>query len=265
MANFPEKTDCCTGTCTKFGAPDLRRISRLFNNQSVNTACFCCSTVCIHEDNLFTFEADACGNIALVFKEPNAGCNTLSFRTTALAGNRVAIWPAIGATDIITFNDVAATLKTKTFNLACTNTLDDTCASAGDSLQYNATCCKYESQALRETFKIDFGDETTAISTGNGQKEWQMPYCFTVTDIYATIATTSSCGIPSFQIQQNALDILSTAITIDVGEKTSRTADVAKVISDPTWDINGVITFDLDAVGTSVTGLVFYIIGYQRF
>jgi len=269
MANWPEKTDCCTGTCVTFGAPDLRRVSRLFNNQNVNNACYSCSTVCIHECNEFQFEADACGNIALRIKEPNAGCNYISFRTTALAGDRVAIFPAIGATDTIMFNTAAATVLNKTIEInpavACNNTLIDACGSAGDTLQYNATCCRYEPQAIRETFITRFGDATTTICTGNGQYEFQLPYCFTLTEVFATVATASSCGLPSIQIQQNALDILSTAITLDTCEKTSRTAVTAPVISDNTLDINGVITFDLDAVGTGVTGLIIYLIGYQRF
>ena len=269
MANWPEKTDCCAGTCVKFGAPDLRRYGRLFNNQNVNNACYSCSTVCIHECNLFTFEADACGNVAFVLKDPNAGCNTLSFRTTALAGNRVAIFPAIGATDTIMFNTAAGTVLNKTMEVnpavACNNTLTDACGSTGDILQYNATCCRYEPQAMRETIITRFGDETTTLCTGDGQMEFQMPYNFTLTEVFATVATASSSGLPSIQIQQNSLDILSTAITLDTCEKTSRTAVTAPVISDTTLDINGVIEFDLDAVGTGVTGLVIYLVGYQRF
>jgi len=265
MANWPEKTDCCVGTCVTFGAPDVRRYGRLFNNQDVNIACYCCSTSCIHENNEINFQADACGNTALYFQEPNAGCQKVRIKTTILAACAVATIPGIGAADTFTFNCATATLTNKTINLASCNTIDDTCASAGDMLQYNATCCVYQSQAIRETIITRFGDSCTTICTGNGQYEFQMPYCFTLTDVYATVATASSCGLPSIQIQQNALDILSTAITLDTCEKTSRTAVTAPVISDTTMDINGVITFDLDAVGTGVTGLVIYLIGYQRF
>ena len=92
-----------------------------------------------------------------------------------------------------------------------------------------------------------------------------MPYNFTLTEIYATVKTASTSGIPSFQIQQSNLDILSTALTIDAGEKTSRTAATSVVISDTTLDINGIIEFDIDAIGTNLAGLVIYLIGYQRF
>jgi hypothetical protein len=29
MANWPEKTDTCVGTGTKYGAPDVRRFARI--------------------------------------------------------------------------------------------------------------------------------------------------------------------------------------------------------------------------------------------
>lgn len=263
MANWEEKTDSCVGTCVKYGAPDVRRLNRLYNNQNVNTCTFACSTEEIHECNVWTWQADACGNTAEYY-QAKGSCFNYRIQTGTLAANRTAILPTLTGTDTFTFNCATATLNSKTVDLAC-NTLDDSAACAGDQLVYDATCNLYRSQNVRQMIKIDFGDETTTICTGNGQKEFQMPYCFTLTEVYATVKTASSCGVPSIQIQQNALDILSTAITIDVSEKTSRTAAVAPVISDNTLDISGVITFDLDAVGTGVTGLVIYLLGYQRF
>lgn len=267
MANWPEKTDTDPGTCVKYGAPDVRRFARLYNDQNVNIACYCTSTVEIQECNVFEFQSDACGNTALYLQEPNAGCQSIRIQTTALAACAVATIPAIGATDTFVFNCATATLTAKTIDLNSCNILKDGggCVAAGDQLVYNLTCTKYESKPVRQFIKIDFGNETTCLVGGNGQKEFQMPYCFTLTEVYATVATASSCGLPSIQIQQNALDILSTAITLDVGEKTSRTAAAPPVIADNTLDTNGVITFDVDQVGTGVTGLVIYLVGYQRF
>jgi|TARA_R110002096_G_scaffold299141_1_gene493589 hypothetical protein len=264
MANWPEKTDSCVGTCTKYGAPDVRRFARLYNNQNVNTGSLACSTVCINEDNTFEFQSDSSGNTALYLQEPNAGCHNIRIKTTILAANSVATIPALGTTDTFTFNTATATLTNKTLDLN-SNTLLNTGAAKGDQLIYNLVCTKYESQAVRETFKIDFGSETTAIATGDGQKEFQMPYNFTITEIYATVKTASSSGIPSIQIQQNNLDILSTALTIDANEKTSRTATTPVVIADTSLDINGIIEFDIDVIGTGTEGLVIYLIGYQRF
>jgi hypothetical protein len=265
MANWPEKTDTCTGTSTKYGAPDVRRFARLYNNQNTNISCLGNSTVCINESNLWEFQSDSSGNTALYLQEPNAGCHNIRIKTTILAADSVATIPALGTTDTFTFNTATATLTNKTLDLNSSNTLLCTGAAKGDQLVYNLVCTKYESQAVRETFKIDFGSETTAIATGDGQKEFQMPYNFTITEIYATVKTASSSGVPSIQIQQNSLDILSTSLTIDASEKTSRTATTPVVISDTTLDINGVIEFDIDVIGTGTQGLVVYIIGYQRF
>lgn len=265
MANWPEKTDTCVGTCVQYGAPDVRRFARLYNNQNVNITCYSCSTVEIQESNVFEFQSDACGNTSLYLQEPNAGCQSVRIKTTVLAACAVATIPAIGAADTFTFNCATATLTNKTIDLNSSNILKHTGAAKGDQLIYNLTCTKYESQAVRETFKTHFGNQCTAVAVGCGQMEFQMPYNFTLTDIFATVKTASSSGLPSIQVQQNALDILSTAITIDVGEKTSRTAAIATVIADNTLDINGVITFDIDAIGTGVTGLVIYLVGYQRF
>ena len=265
MANWPEKTDSCAGSCTKYGAPDVRRFARLYNNQNVNTGSLACSTICINESNTFEFQSDSSGNTALYLQEPNAGEHNIRIKTTILAANSVATIPALGTTDTFTFNTATATLTNKTVDLNSCNTLSSTGAARGDQLVYNLVCTKYESQAVRETFKIDFGTETTAVATGDGQKEFQMPYNFTLTEVYATVKTPSSSGIPSFQIQQNTLDMLSVALTIDAGEKTSRTASTAVVISDTTLDINGIIEFDIDAIGTDLKGLVIYLVGYQRF
>ena len=165
--------------------------------------------------------------------------------------------------------ELAKKIKNKTFDIdptcSCGNTLTDACGSAGDMLQYNATCSRYEPRAIRETFMTRFGSHTTCVTTGNGQYEFQLPYCFNVTEVFATVATASTCGTPTIQIQQNALDVLSTEITIDANEKTSRTATVPPVISDNTWDTNGIITFDVDVAGTGTKGLIVYIVGYQRF
>jgi len=268
MANWPEKTDTCAGTCVKFGAPDLRRITRLLNNQNVNIACYCNSTVCIQEGNAWEWQSDACGNTAEYFQAAGS-CFNYRIQTSSLAANRIAKLPTLLGTDTFTFNNAEATLKKKTIDIdptcACGNILVDSGGSAGDILQYNATCTRYQPRAIRETFMTRFGSNCTAVVTGNGQYEFQMPYCFTLTDAYATVKTASSCGLPTIQIQQNALDILSTEITIDVGEKTSRTAAAPRVIADNTLDINGVITFDVDVAGTGTTGLIIYLIGYQRF
>ena len=117
MANWPEKTDTCVGTCVQYGAPDVRRFARLYNNQNVNITCYSCSTVEIQESNVFEFQSDACGNTSLYLQEPNAGCQSVRIKTTVFAACAVATIPAIGAADTFTFNCATATLTNKTIDL----------------------------------------------------------------------------------------------------------------------------------------------------
>ncbi len=75
----------------------------------------------------------------------------------------------------------------------------------------------------------------------------------------AHATTVSSSGLPSFQIHNlsNALDMLSTNITLDVSEKDSATATTPAVINTSNDHINtgDEIRFDCDVVGTGAKGI----------
>ena len=118
----------------------------------------------------------------------------------------------------------------------------------------------------KETFIIACSDETTALTAATGKAEFQMPYAFTVTDVMMTLTTAGTGGtLVTVDINEGGTTILSTKLTTDASEKTSRTAATAVVISDSSLANNGVITIDVDAVGSTIAGagLKVYIIGYQ--
>lgn len=120
--------------------------------------------------------------------------------------------------------------------------------------------------AKTETFVIACSDETTALTTGTGKVEFQMPYAFTVTEVFATVTTAATGGtLLTIDINEAGTTILSTKITLDASEKTSRTAATPPVISDSSLANSGVMTIDIDAVGSTIAGagLKVYIIGYQ--
>ena len=75
----------------------------------------------------------------------------------------------------------------------------------------------------------------------------------------AHVTTVSSSGLPSFQIHNlsNALDMLSTNMTIDANEKDSATATTAAVINAANDHVNtgDEIRFDCDAIGTGAKGV----------
>ena len=120
--------------------------------------------------------------------------------------------------------------------------------------------------AKTECFIIACSDETTALTAATGKAEFQMPYAFTITDVMMTLTTAGTGGtLVTVDINEGGTSILSTKLTTDASEKTSRTAATAAVVSDSSLANNGVITIDVDAIGSTIAGagLKVYIIGYQ--
>lgn len=115
--------------------------------------------------------------------------------------------------------------------------------------------------SAKESFVIALGDETTAITAGNGKVTFRMPYAFNLTEVRASLNVASSSGIPTVDINEGGASILSTKLTIDAGEKTSKTAAVAAVISDAALADDAELTFDIDVAGTGAAGLKVVLIG----
>ena len=120
--------------------------------------------------------------------------------------------------------------------------------------------------AKTECFIIACSDETTALTAATGKAEFQMPYAFTITDVMMTLTTAGTGGtLVTVDINEGGTTILSTKLTTDASEKTSRTSATPAVISDSSLANNGVITIDIDAIGSTLSGkgLKVYLIGYQ--
>lgn len=114
-----------------------------------------------------------------------------------------------------------------------------------------------------EVLVIPISDETTNITTGNAKVTFRMPFAMTVTAVRASLSTASSSGIPTFDINEGGISILSTKLTIDAGEKTSTTAATAAVISDSSLANDSEVTIDVDVAGTGARGAKIYIIGVR--
>lgn len=114
-----------------------------------------------------------------------------------------------------------------------------------------------------ECIIVALGDEVTAITTGTAKVTLRMPYPFTLTAVRASLTTTSSSGNPTVDINEGGASILSTKLSIDAGAKTSTTAAVPAVISDPDLADDAELTFDIDVAGTGAAGLKVYLIGHQ--
>jgi hypothetical protein len=89
----------------------------------------------------------------------------------------------------------------------------------------------------------------------------RMPYAMTLTAVRASLATVSSSGVVTVDINEGGTTVLSTKLTIDASEKTSTTAATAAVISDSALADDAEITFDIDTAGTGAKGLKVWLIG----
>ena len=116
---------------------------------------------------------------------------------------------------------------------------------------------------IYETIAVAISDETTAITTGTAKVTFRMPYAFTVTSVKASLSTASSSGLPTFDINEGGVSILSTTLSIDANEKTSVTAVTAAVVSDAALAADAEMTIDIDVAGTGAKGAKIYIIGYR--
>ena len=102
---------------------------------------------------------------------------------------------------------------------------------------------------------IAVGDETTAITTGTAKVTFRSPFAMTLTAVRASLNTASSSGIPTVDIKEAGVSVLSTLLTIDATELTSTTAATPAVISDSALADDAVLTIDITVAGTGAKGL----------
>jgi lysophospholipase L1-like esterase len=110
----------------------------------------------------------------------------------------------------------------------------------------------------------------TSVTTGDGKAYWRVPSGLNGRNLVGcaiAVNTTSSSGLPTVQLARGRqaapgsahtyADMLSTRMTIDVGEYDSRTAAAAAVINAANDDVatGDLIRIDVDTAGTGTAGL----------
>lgn len=103
------------------------------------------------------------------------------------------------------------------------------------------------------THAYALSDEFSILLTGAGKLTTFVPYDLTVNEIILGVATAPTGSAIIVDINKNDVSIFSTRPTIDIGELTSLTATAA-VISSPSFVKGDKLTFDIDQVGSTVTG-----------
>jgi len=112
---------------------------------------------------------------------------------------------------------------------------------------------------IDDWFVIAVSDETTNLTTGTNKVYFRMPYAGTLLAVKATVNTAPTDSAIEVNINKDVgsgpVSVLSTVLTIDASEKSSATAAVPAVISDPpTLDDDAEITIDIDQIGSTVAG-----------
>jgi hypothetical protein len=104
---------------------------------------------------------------------------------------------------------------------------------------------------------------TATLATGDGQAYFVVPpelNGYNLVDADAAVTTNSSSGLPTIQIANvtDAVDMLSTKVTIDASEPTSYTAATAAVIDTTHDDVatGDILRVDVDVAGTGAKGLI---------
>ena len=106
---------------------------------------------------------------------------------------------------------------------------------------------------------VELSAETGDLETGPSVTQFRMPYAFNLTDIpRASVSTAHACSVITVDINAGAstpATILSTKLTSAAGEKTSVPASTPAVLSSTTLANDDIVTFDIDAVGSSTAGV----------
>lgn len=109
-----------------------------------------------------------------------------------------------------------------------------------------------------EVFQILVFDYTANVTTGDGKAYFRIPSKMdgmNLVDVHAEVITAGTTGTTDIQIHNvdNALDMLTTKLTIDSAETGSDTAATAAVINTSNDHVNthDVIRIDVDAVSTT--------------
>jgi len=106
------------------------------------------------------------------------------------------------------------------------------------------------------TEQIALSDETTALTTGTSKVTFRCPGNINVTNFRSSCATAPTGSKIIVDINVSGVSILATKLTIDAGEKTSRTASVPFAFATGADDIGDdlEITIDIDGVGSTIAG-----------
>lgn len=194
-----------------------------------------------------------------ILVDATAGAVTITLPTAAVGYAPISVKKTDGSANAVTVQRAGAA----TIDGATTYVL----SAQYDSVQVIADGANWSVIGRRvaqlEAIGVALGDETTAVTAGVAKVTMRMPYAMKLTTVRSNLNAASSAGLPTVDINEGGASILSTKLSIDVGELTSVTAAAPPVLSDTALADDAEITFDVDVAGTGAKGLKVWLIGYR--
>jgi len=190
---------------------------------------------------------------ATSFEVPNS-----SSPTTNKAGQIAVDTTISGYTGMIQYYDGTESLYALGIPQANLSTTND------HILAYNAVSNELVMRGEQVLITLYASATESALIVGTGQDYIDIPFALTITDVYATVNTAPTGSVCTFDINEGGVSILSTKLTIDATEVSSKTATTPRVISDASLASGARISIDTDGVGSTTPGEggVIYILGY---
>ena len=128
------------------------------------------------------------------------------------------------------------------------------------------TLADVSTAAKTECIMLAASDETTALEVGTDKVKFILPYAFTLTGISASVTTAPAGSALIADVHEAGTSIMTTnKLSIDADETSTSTAATAPTLTDTSLASGGLITIDIDQVGsgTAGAGLKVYLTGYQ--
>lgn len=111
--------------------------------------------------------------------------------------------------------------------------------------------------------QVAASDETTIISAATQVLTFRAEAAFNLSEVRASLKAASNSGAVTITVKRNGSTVFSTALTIDVNEKTSTTAATPAVLTSTPLAItdDDEFTVDIDGAGTGALGLKILLLG----
>jgi hypothetical protein len=223
------------------------------------------NTTELNNYTLLTTTSELTGNLQFQIDNIPLSDYTLLSTTAALTANlqsQINAISPVDTTNIVGGNGIQVIESPNdTFTISVSG-------SYASTSYVNTVSGNLQTQINTKPVEIGFAvsDETTNLQAGTSKLTFRSPYAFTLSTVRASVTTAPSGQTIIVDINENGSSILSTKLSIDIGEKTSTTAATPAVISDSTIADDSEITVDVDQVGSAVpgTGLKIWMLGSRN-